>query len=212
MSPCINGINWERCGSSSDAENSSDSYDYHHNYNDFVPNYFDYNADQNYAVDHSNNLQPGIEINNSSNVIIQNYSFHHSEEQAVALSKVLGNVYINSCQFAHNKYHKGHGAAIYYTSSPEHSAQAQLIINDCKFTSNGPAESVVYIENQNSKLNNHVSILQNSTIILNQGAPIYISHTSLILNNSVLFKDNKATAGVGIHAVTPLSNLITSVM
>jgi len=197
----IKGVNWERCGF---VENSSDLYDYHHDYSDFVPNFFvpnffDYYTNQNNDIDHSNN-QPGIEINNSSNIIIQSCSFHHSVGQAVALSKVSGNVYISNCQFTHNKYHKGHGAAIYYTSSPEPSAQTQLVVNNCNFTLNGPAESIVYIENQNGKLNNHVSILQNSAIIQNQGTPIYILYTSLILNNSVSFKDNKATAGGGIHS------------
>ena len=107
----------------------------------------------------------------------------------------------NNCQFTHNKYYKGHGAAIYYTSSPEQNTQVQLVINNCNFTFNGPAESVVYIDNSNNKVNGHISLLlQNSTLTENQGVPIYISHTSIILNNSVSFKDNKATAGGGIYS------------
>ena len=143
---------------------------------------------------------PGVKFYNSSNIFIKDSSFYNSTGQAVVLSNMSGNVYINNCQFTHNKYHKGHGAAIYYTSSPEQSTQVQLVINNCNFTFNGPAESVVYIDNSNNKVNGHISLLQNSTFTQNQGVPIYISHTSLILNNSVSFKDNKATAGGGIYS------------
>ena len=72
---------------------------------------------------------PGIEFNNTSNITIESCSFHHSTGKAVSLSKVSGNVSINNCQFTRNKYHKGHGAAIYYTSSHEQSTQ--LVINNC---------------------------------------------------------------------------------
>ena len=143
---------------------------------------------------------PGIEFYNSSNIVLQSSSFHHSVGQAVVLSNMLGNVYINDCQFTHNKYYKGHGAAIYHTSSPEQSTQVQLVINNCDISFNGPAESVVYIDNSNNKVNGHISLLQNSTLIQNKGVPIYISHTSLVLNNSVSFKDNNATAGGGIYS------------
>ena len=143
---------------------------------------------------------PGVKFYNSFNIFIKDSSFYNSTGQAVVLSNMSGNVYINNCQFTHNKYHKGHGAAIYYTSSPEQSTQVHLVINNCNFTFNGPAESVVYIDNSNNKVNGHISLLQNSTFTQNQGVPIYISHTSLILNNSVSFKDNKATAGGGIYS------------
>ena len=161
----IEGVNWERCGSTKLSAYS------------------------------------GVKFYNSSNIFIKDSYFYNSTGQAVVLSNVSGNVYINNCQFTNNKYHKGHGAAIYYTSSPEQSTQVQLVINNCNFTFNGPAESVVYIDNSNNKVNGHISLLlQNSTFIQNQGVPISISHTSLILNNSVSFKDNKATAGGGIYS------------
>ena len=143
---------------------------------------------------------PGIKFYNSSNIVLQSSSFQHSVGQAVVLSNMSGNVYINNCQFTYNKYHKGNGTAIYYISSPEQSTHVQLVINNCNFTFNGPAESVVYIDNSNNKVNGHISLLQNSTFTQNKGVPIYISHTSLILNNSVSFKDNKATAGGGIYS------------
>ena len=66
---------------------------------------------------------PGMRFHNTSNIAIQSCSFHHSTSRAVTLSKVSGTVSINNCLFKHNKYHKRHGAAIYYTSSHELSTQ-----------------------------------------------------------------------------------------
>jgi len=141
---------------------------------------------------------PGMEFYNTSNIAIRSCSFHHSTGKAVALSKVSGNVSINNCEFTHNKHHKGHGAAIYYTSSHEQSTE--LVINNCTFTLNGPAESVVYIDNSHNRVNGNISFLQNSTFTQNRGVPFYISHTSLTLNNFVLFEDNKGTAGGAIFS------------
>ena len=108
---------------------------------------------------------PGMEFYNTSNIAIQSSSFHHSTDKAVTLSKVSRNVSINNCQFTHNKYHKGHGAAIYYTSSHEQSTQ--LVIKNCDFTLNGPTKSVVYVDNSNNKVNGNISLLQNSTFTQN---------------------------------------------
>ena len=71
---------------------------------------------------------PGVKFYNSSNIFVKDSSFHRSRRQAVILSNMPGNVYMNNCQFTNNKYHKGHGAAIYYTSSPEQSTQVQSVI------------------------------------------------------------------------------------
>ena len=145
---------------------------------------------------------PGIEFYHSLNVILDSCSFRYSIRQAVVLSKVSGKVYINNCQFTHNKYYNKHGAAIYYTSSPEQGTQVQVAINNCNFALNGPTTSVVYIGDSNNVTDGPrvISLLQNSTFIQNRGVPIYISNTSLILNNSVSFKHNKATAGGGIYS------------
>ena len=139
---------------------------------------------------------PGIEFYNTSNIAILSCSFHHSTGKAVSMSEVSGNLSINNCQFTHNKYHNGHGAAIYYTSS--HEQNAQLIINNCDFTMNGPAKSIAYVDNSNSK--SDTSLLQNSTFIGNRGVSIFITRTSLILNGLVSFKDNKANDGGAIYS------------
>ena len=139
---------------------------------------------------------PTIEFYNSSNIVLCNCSFNNSTGQAVVLSKVSGNVSINNCQFTHNKEYEGHGAAI-QVSQPAHLVQLNVLINNCNFSFNGPAESVVYF---NGTPNYNDLIIQASTFIQNQGVPIYISHTTLILNNIVSFKDNKATDGGAIYA------------
>ena len=154
------------------------------------------------------NKFPGIEFYDSSIISIQSCSFQHSRRQAVALSKVSGNVFINNCQFTHNKYHKGHGVAIYYTSSPEQSTQVQLVINNCNFSLNGPAKSTVFVsgDSNNRVVNKHIFLLQNSTFIQNQGIPIYIFQTNLILKNNVSVKNNRAIAGGGIYTVCEITS------
>jgi len=141
---------------------------------------------------------PGIEFYDASNIAIRHCSFSHSKSKAFMLSKVSGNVSINNCQFSHSKLHQGHGAVIYYTSSYKRSAQ--LVISNCNFTLNGPADSIVYIDGSHKKLHGQFSTLQNSTFIQNQGVPLYISNTTLILNSIVSFEDNKATAGGAIYS------------
>ncbi|XP_065895842.1 probable outer membrane protein PmpF [Dysidea avara] len=126
---------------------------------------------------------PGIEFYHSSNVIFDSCSFCYSIRRAVVLSKVSGKVYINNCH-------------------PEQGTQVQVVINNCNFALNGPTRSVVHIGDSNNVTDGPrcISLLQNSTFIQNRGVPIYVLHTSLILNNSVSFKDNKATAGGGIYS------------
>jgi len=139
---------------------------------------------------------PTIEFYNSSNIVLCNCSFNNSTGQAVVLSKASGNVSINNCQFTHNKEYEGHGTAI-QVPQPDHLVQLNVLINDCNFSFNGPAKSVVdFIGTPNY----NDLIIQNSTFTQNQGVPIYISHTSLTLNNIVSFKNNRATAGGAIHA------------
>jgi len=149
-----------------------------------------------------NSSYPGIEFYNSSNIVIDTCSFHSSTRQAVVLTNMIEKVYINNCQFKHNKYHNSHGAAIYYTSSLEQGTQIQLILNNCGFAFNGPTESVVYISGSRNVTSGprFITLLQNSTFVENQGIPIYITHTSLILKNSISFKNNRATAGGGIYS------------
>ena len=138
---------------------------------------------------------PGIELYNTSDIAIQSCSFNRSRGKALVLSKVSGNVFINNCQFSYNKYFKGHGAAIYYTSYDEQ--DAQLVIQNSIFICNGPTKSAVHVDN---KGNGNAAILKNSTFIQNQGVSIYICHTNLTFYYVVSFISNKATAGGAIYS------------
>ena len=91
----------------------------------------------------SNGLSyPGISFYKSSNVTIQNCSFNSSLAQAVVLSQVSGDLYINNSVFTHNAQHRGHGAAVQYTPESTTHTQTKLMINSCNFSYNGPAKSV----------------------------------------------------------------------
>ena len=139
---------------------------------------------------------PAIGFYNSSTIEICNCSFYNSTGQAVVLSKVSANVYINNCKFTENNQFKGHGVAL-LISLPEQLVHLNVFITNCDFSFNGPTKSIVYF---NGTPNYNALTLQNSRFSQNQGVPIYISHTSLILHNNVLFKDNKAIAGGAIYS------------
>ena len=140
---------------------------------------------------------PAIGFTHSSNVVIQSCSFHHSTGQAVVMSNMSGNVYINNCQFTHNNEYKGHGTAIHISQSENH-VQSKTVIDKCNFALNGPAQSVVYVDDMPTFRN---LIIQNSVFVQNEGVPIYISFTSLHLNDNLLFEQNEATAGGGIYSI-----------
>ena len=74
--------------------------------------------------------EPGIEFRNSSNITIQNCSFHNSTRQTIVLSEVSKNININSCEFIHNRrYDEGHGTAINFSS--HNHAQLHFVIDSC---------------------------------------------------------------------------------
>ena len=85
---------------------------------------------------------PGISFYKSSNVIIQNCSFNSSLAQAVVLSQVSGDLYINNSVFTYNAQHRGHGAAVQYTPESTTHTQTKLVINNGQW-SNGAAKSVI---------------------------------------------------------------------
>ena len=142
--------------------------------------------------------KPAIGVYNSSGVAFENCLFIYSKGQAVVLSNISGIAYIKNCNFAHNNEHRSQGAAIYYLSS---TAQSMILTDNNRFESNGPANSIVYIGTLNNKYPSH-NYLQNSIIVNNCGVPIYISHTTLHLNGSVLFKGNEADNGGGIYSTS----------
>ena len=129
---------------------------------------------------------------------MHNCAFHHSPDQAVVLSEVSGDVYINNSQFTHNNNSKGsNGTAIHYSSLSEYHIQLVLVIENCNFTLNGAAESVVYVF---AILSYNVVMLRNIMFINNKGVPISVSNSILHLDGNVVFKQNEANAGGCIHS------------
>ena len=133
---------------------------------------------------------PGLSFYKSSNVTIQNCVFYSSMGQALLFSKTPGNVFINNCEFTHNNYHRGHGAAVQYTTDATTPTITRLVIDGCYFSNNGAARSIVYIDGLGKTTEMLNSYLQNSVFIGNEGVPIYLSHYKLHITGDVLFRQN----------------------
>ena len=147
----------------------------------------------------NNYSMPAMEVYSSSNIIIQNCSFHYSVTQAIALSEMSGNVTINNCKFLFNNYFVGHGTAIHFLSKFTHHSKFQFTISNCNFTQNGASidNSIVYIGPSNNKLLEQI-YLTNSVFSSNQGVPIYISHQHAFVTGIMKFEGNNANSGGGI--------------
>ena len=145
------------------------------------------------------NEEPGLRLNNSSNITIQNCYFQHSIGQAVVLSEVTGDVNINHCQFVYNSHYRDHGAAVYYSSSNvTNHLQPLFTISNCNFSNNKGAKSLVYIENKISEHADNV-MLYYSKFCHNQGTSIYVINQKLSLSGMLLFQNNTAKRGTGIY-------------
>ena len=151
-----------------------------------------------------NDSQPGIKFENSSDIVIQNCSFQQSVGISVALSKVSGDININNCKFmniTHDHYKfKGHGAALYYSSSKTDYLPLQFVISNCSFTGITGALSVVYL-GHNYDLFHNVFIIRNTTFINNKGTAVYISNQNLYVEEMNVFINNQAESGSCIYAV-----------
>ena len=130
-------------------------------------------------------IYPGLSFHNSSNITINRSSFQNSIGQAAVMSNVSGCVNITNSTFTHNNQHGGHGIALQFSSIK--SSKVRLIIDQCDFSFNGAAKSVVYFSGSKSKLSDFF-ILKNSTFSDNHGTPIYLSHQILHLSGNVNFK------------------------
>ena len=144
------------------------------------------------------NVKPGLQLKNSSNITFQNCSFRHSTGPAVLLSDVTGDVNINHCQFAYNSHYRGHGAAVHYLSNHETYHQLIFQITNCNFTYNEGAKSLIYIENKKSQRFKSISFYHFS-FCHNQGTSIYVVNQKLNFNGKLLFLNNTAKYGAGIH-------------
>ena len=142
--------------------------------------------------------EAGIKLSDSSNIVIENCSFQYSKGPNIVLSGMSGHVNISHCNFVHNNHYEGHGAAIHYSSSNVTNGLLFLSINNCNFTDNKHAKSLVYIKNMKCK---YISIITFQDIMFyhNQGISVYVINQKIYLLETVLFKSNTANKGAGIH-------------
>ena len=128
---------------------------------------------------------------NDYTITIQNCSFQHSIAPAVAYfqNKENMNITINHCNFINGSHHRGQGVAIYYAS-----LYGKVTINNCNFSYNGFAKSIIYVKSF-AKV-----YINNSNFYSNQGVSVYLSKYSILhIHGKVLFENNIAENGAAIY-------------
>ena len=135
---------------------------------------------------------PVINILNTTDITLQNCLFQQSKGPGVVMFALSGYVNINHCQFIKNTAYRGHGAAVHYSSD----TTSSLVINNCNFTHNEGATSLVYINGQTEDTN--ISLC-NSSFHNNHGISVYLSSNTLHIKWEVLFENNVAENGTGIY-------------
>ena len=156
--------------------------------------------------------QPVLNIQESINVTIKNCFFQHSMGAVIQVEQMKNIMNIINCNFISNNHYKGHGSVIKYTSTLVHREVYRLTINNCKFSHNGAAESIVYLSPENNLYmpSNFVAYVINSSFCNNNGISIYISilfadfiqnsNIYLYISRKVSFKNNVAKDGAGIYS------------
>ena len=149
----------------------------------------------------NSHTEPGLKLNNSSNITINNCSFQHSKGPAVLLSEVSGDVNINHCNFVHNNHYRGHGAAIHYSSNngaSSHNKLSVFTISDCNFAYNY-AKILVHFENTISAKHYNNITFHSCKFCHNHGASVYAINQNIYLNKKIIFQNNTAENGAGIY-------------
>ena len=146
---------------------------------------------------HSDILTPVILIGSHAanqtdyTIAIQKCSFQHSIAPVVAYfqNKKNMNVNVNHCNFINGNHHRGQGVAIYFIP-----LYGKVTINNCNFSYNGFAKSIIYIKSF-AKV-----YINNSNFFSNQGVPVYLSNYSILyIHGKVSFENNVAENGAGIY-------------
>ena len=127
-----------------------------------------------------------LKFTNSSTIAIQNCYFQHSMGQIFVLLNVLGDVYINNCNFTFNTEYKGHGSIIHHSSNNTDSSLLMLSIVNCCFKGNEGAGSLIYIGSSTDD-HHHLS-LENSTFINNENVLFYMSNVTFHMHGNIVFK------------------------
>jgi len=132
----------------------------------------------------------------SHKTIIQNCIFQHSLDSSVTSATIYvfphlnHKLFVNNCKFVNNNHHKDHGVAIHV----RHLALS-VTINNCNFSHNGPAKSLVYSEYDDFKL-----WLSNTSFHDNQAVSIYVpGHGDIHINGQVIFENNIAENGAALY-------------
>ena len=147
-------------------------------------------------------FQPVLRIDDGSNVMIRNCSFQYSLGAAISVYSMNGNINISHCNFTNNNHYTDHGSAITVEYIFKFWIQYPMTLNNCIFSYNGPAKSVVYIGFSSKsiayKIPNNV-YFTDSNFCNNKGASIYVVFNILYFTGEVLFKNNMAESGAGIY-------------
>ena len=148
-------------------------------------------------INDSENCSPVIQLNNSTNVTIINCYFQHLVGQAIILSGMSGKVSISHCNFSHNNKYQGHGAAVHYSSNITSSYLLNFKIDDCTFSFNENAESIVYLGHSSNKPYETLH-LHNSSFYHNKAVSIYLTNQAFHVTGRIKFHNNIAEYGSGI--------------
>ena len=157
-------------------------------------------------ISDNENYLPAIQLYNSSNVTIKNCSFQYSVGQAIVLSGMSREVSISDCNFLFNNQYKGHGAAIHYSSNITHVYPLKFVIDNCTFSYNEGAESIVYLGHSSTILYESLH-LHNSSFFHNKGVSIYLANQTLHITGSIKIYSNTAENGSGIF-ISDYSNVL----
>ena len=127
--------------------------------------------------------------------VIQKCAFQYSLGKAISLYHIQHDVYINHCNFTNNNFYNLHGAAIYCLMSD----WLKVNINNCIFSYNGNAQSIVYLEYEYSEYYYFLN-LNTSSFHNNQGVSVFLSKGIVLrISGEVSFENNVAENGGGIY-------------
>ena len=152
------------------------------------------------------NDQALLNIYESTNVTITNCSFQNSAGIAIKLHDMIGNANISNCNFTNNNQFRGHGSCITYANTIL-KENYPLTINNCNFSFNGPAKSVIYMKIIGNRTPiSHIYIIS-SKFYNNIGVSIYLPfmfatmRIVIHITGKVLFKNNVTKNGVCVYSI-----------
>jgi len=92
--------------------------------------------------------------------------------------------------FNNNRNYRGHGAAIYYLFQKDTCAPVLLTVENCSFTDNSRAESVIYISGCGCRS----FVVVNTVFVSNKGVSIYLINQTVHIYGNTSFKYNYDTS------------------